>query len=146
MSVSLLLTLAVLAADPAPQPKTETLRGKVVPLAKVVEKYGGRLDPEAAAQWYGLVTDDGKVYPLVKDDVSRMFFSDARLLDRPMQLTGRVLPGSTLFQVLQVRSIVKGQLCEVYYWCDTCSIKRFEKKECDCCHGPLELREEPVKK
>jgi rRNA maturation endonuclease Nob1 len=48
--------------------------------------------------------------------------------------------------VLQAHSLVKGQLHEVYYWCDICSIKRFEKKICECCGGPMERREEPVKK
>ena len=75
-----------------------------------------------------------------------MFFKDGKLLNRPMRLTGRLLPGSQLLQVVEVHSYLDGQLHEVYYWCDVCSIKRFEKKKCDCCGGPMELREEPVKK
>jgi len=34
--------------------------------------------------------------PLVKDDGSRMFFKDKRLLDRPMRLTGRLVEGTTV--------------------------------------------------
>ena len=93
-----------------------------------------------------LLTDDAKIYPLIKDDASRMLFKDTQLLDRPLQLTARLLPGSGLLQVLEVQSIKNGQLCEVYYWCEVCSIKRFEKKICDCCGGPMVLREEPVAK
>jgi hypothetical protein len=127
--------------------KTELYKGKVVPLAKVLEKEGVRLDQDAAALLLALVTDDGKVYPLIKDDGSRAFFKDPRLLDRPMRLTGRLLPNSQLLQVLLIHSYIKGELHEVYYWCDICGIRRNEKLDlCDCCGGPMELREVPVKK
>jgi hypothetical protein len=48
--------------------------------------------------------------------------------------------------VASVNSIVKGELCEVYYWCDICSIRRGEKMVCECCGGPMELHEVPLKK
>jgi hypothetical protein len=35
---------------------------------------------------------------------------------------------------------------KVYSWCDICSIRRGEKNACEFCGGPMELREEPVKK
>jgi hypothetical protein len=131
----------------APVAKNSYFKGKVVRLASLVEKLGSRLDPDAAQQWLALATDDGKLYPLIKDDGSRMFFKDDRLLNRSVRLTGRFLPGSQLLQVLEVHSYnSKGELCEVYYWCDICSIKRFENKKCDCCGGPMELREMPVAK
>jgi hypothetical protein len=126
--------------------KTEYYKGKVVPLAGILEKLGVKLDADAAPHWLGLLSDDGKIYPLVKDDGARMFFKDERLLNRPMRLTGRLLPGSQLLQVVEVHSYnQKKELQEVYYWCDICTIKRFEKKLCDCCGAPMELREEPVR-
>ena len=93
-----------------------------------------------------MAADDGTLYPLVKDDASRMFFKDPALLNRPVHLMGRLIPGSTLFRVAQVRTVRKGDEYDVYYWCDVCSIRRGEKGICDCCGGPLELREEPVGK
>jgi hypothetical protein len=142
------LAAALLApADAAPPAaKTEYYKGKVVRLAPLVEKFGAKLDPDAAPSWLALAGDDGKLYPLIKDDGSRMFFQDDRLLNRPMRLTGKLIPGSHLLQVVEVHSYHKGELYEVYYWCAVCSIKRFEKKNCDCCGGPMQLREEPVKK
>lgn len=128
------------------QPKNEYFKGKVIRLAEFVEKHCSKLDADAAPHWLALATDDGKTYPLVKDDGSRMFFKDEKLLNRPMRLTGRLLPGSQLLQVVEVHSYLHGELHEIYYWCDICSIKRFEKKLCDCCGGPMELREAPVKK
>src|ERR1051325_6776995 len=79
----------VTVAAPA-APKSLQLDGKVVPLAPLLEKVGSKLDPEAAPHWLALVPDDGKVYPLVKDSGSRLFFSDPRLLNRPMRVTGRL--------------------------------------------------------
>ena len=136
--------LSPLFARP-PEPKNEQYKGKVFPLAGLLDKQGIKLDVDAAPHWLALVTEDGKTYPLVKDDGSRMFFKDERLLKRPMQLTGRLLNGN-LLQVVNVHSIVKGELNDVYYWCDICAIRRNEKKVCDCCGGPMELKEEPIKK
>jgi hypothetical protein len=114
-------------------------------LGKAVEKFGVR--PDADVPWLVLLGDDGKIYPLIKDDGARMFFQDDRLLNRRMRLTGRLLPGSQLLQVVEVHSYgQKNDLQEIYYWCDVCSIKRFENKLCDCCGAPMELREEPVRK
>ena len=138
------LTLSPLLAGP-PEPKNDYFNGKVVPLANLLDKASVKLDADAAPHWLALAGDDGKVYPLVKDDGARMFFKDETLLNRPMRLTGRLVPGSQLLQVVQVHSLRDGKLHEVYYWCDICAIKRFEKKICDCCGGPMELRETPAK-
>src|SRR5579859_8054585 len=116
----------LLGAGPA-APKDEAFTGKVVPLADLVAKTGSRLDADAAPFSLALVTEDGKVYPLVKDGGARLFFKDPALLNRPMQLTGKLLPGSQVLRVLSVRSVKKGELCEVYYWCDICTIRRSEK-------------------
>jgi hypothetical protein len=144
LAISLLPLL--FAAEPAkPEAKTQFYNGKVVPLGAYFEKLGAKMDKEAGAQWYALVTNDGKVYPLIKDDGSRMFFKDERLLNRPMRLTAKPIGDTNFLQVFQVHSYLKGQLHEVYYWCDICAIKRFEKKDCDCCGAPMEFREEPIK-
>jgi hypothetical protein len=125
--------------------KPASYTGKVVSLADVLAKSGVKMDKTTAARWLALVTDDGKVYPLRNEDNGRMFYSDKALLNRTMRLTARAADDRYL-QVLQVHSIIRGELHEVYYWCDVCTIKRFEKKACECCGAPMELREEPVKK
>lgn len=129
-----------------PMRAVESFSGKVMPLDELVAASGGKLDADAKATSLALVSDDGKVYLLVKDAGSRLFFKDKALLNRPMRLTGRLLPGSQVLRVVSVRSMVRGEECEVFYWCNVCSIQRGERNICDCCGGPLELREEPVKK
>ena len=57
-----------------------------------------------------------------------MFYSDKALLNRAMRVTAREVGDDHYLQVLQAHSIIKGELHEVYYWCDVCTIKRFEKK------------------
>jgi hypothetical protein len=147
IAVAVIVGLSPLMSVSAPQEvKTQFYTGKVVPLNAVLDKLGARIDDDAAPQWLALAGDDGKVYPLIKDAGSRMFYKDARLLNRPMRLTGRLIGDTKLLQVFQVHSLLKGQLHEVYYWCDICAIKRFEKMQCECCGGPMEFREEPVKK
>jgi hypothetical protein len=126
--------------------KVETFTGKVVPLADLVAKTGAKLDPDAAPQSLVLVTEDNKVYTLVKDGGGRLFFKDPGLHNRPMRVTGKLLPGSQILQVTLAQSLVKGELHEIYYWCDICSIRRSEKMICECCGGPMERHEEPVKK
>jgi hypothetical protein len=150
VTIAVLAVLSVLvtrATSAEPETKTVQLEGKVVPMAAILEKFGSRLDPEAAPHWLALVTNDGKTYPLIKDDGSRLFFSDPRLQNRAMRISGRLFQDTHLLQVLSVNSVKNGQLHEIYYWCDICSIRRNELlKKCDCCGGPMELREEPVKK
>ncbi len=134
-----------LPAREAAEDKLDTIDGKVRPLADLVRQAGSKLDADAAPVWLALVTDAGKVYPLVKDDGARMFYLDRALLNRPMRLTGRFLPGSQILQVREVRSLHGGKPFDVYYWCDVCSIRRNEKHACECCGGPMRLREEPLK-
>ena len=144
---AVLLVLVARATSAEPETKTVQLEGKVVPMAGILEKFGSRLDPEAAPHWLALVTNNGKTYPLIKDDGSRLFFSDPRLQNRAMRISGRLFQDTHLLQVLSVNSVKNGQLHEIYYWCDICSIRRNELlKKCDCCGGPMELREEPVEK
>jgi hypothetical protein len=134
------------AVAPSEQGQASTYRGKVVPLADLAAKAGTRLDSDAGPHSLVLAGEDGKVWLLLKDGGSRMFFKDSALLNRPMQLTGRPLPGSQVLRVMAVHSLLKGQLHDVYYWCDICAIKRSEKSICECCGGPMDLKEEPVKK
>ena len=105
------------AGPPKANPKP-AVTGKVVPLTAVLDKLGTKLDADAGKSWLALVGNDGKALPLIKDEGSRMFFKDERLLNRPMKLTGRIIPEVGLLPVLQVRSVRDGKVHDLYYWCD----------------------------
>ena len=131
------------AGDKKAADKKEYYNGKVIPLAEHLKKENTKIDDDVPV--LVLQTDDGKLYPLLKDNGSRMFFKDAKLLNRPMRLTARKIPNSEFLQVISVKSVVKGKLHEIYYWCDICTIKRYEAGICDCCGAPMDFREEPWK-
>jgi hypothetical protein len=137
--------LIAIAQDAPPGKDLQYFKGKVIPLADLLVKRDAKLDADAEPYWLALQTDDGKILPLIKDAGSRMFFKDAKLLKRPMRLTGKLIPGSQLLQVINVHSIVNGKLHDVYYWCDICTIKGYEAGKCDCCGAPMEFREVPLK-
>jgi hypothetical protein len=149
LAVSIAMSPLVLAgfvgSEPA-KPETKEYAGKVAPLTEALDKFGAKLDKDAAPFWLALMGDDGKVYPLIKDSGSRMFFKDKQLLNRPMRITGRLFGDTKMLQVLTVRSVVGGKLHEPYYWCDVCKIKRFEPRDCECCGAPMVFREDPVEK
>lgn len=130
--------------EAAPEEKSSTFIGKVVPVKNLTEKSGVKLDRDASPFLVALVVD-GKACLILKDDGGRRFYKDERLLNREYRITGRLI-GATMLQVLSVQSIKNGQLYDIYYWCDICAIRRNEKKDCECCGGPMELREEPIKK
>jgi hypothetical protein len=152
LSALILLTSVLPALAQAParadKPKVETFRGKVVAFADVFKQLG--IEPDAdAGPLLGFESEDGKKFVLVKDIGSRMFFTDKRLLNRPMQLQGRVVPGTPLLQLTQVQSLKDGKLHDVYYWCDVCAIRRSSLEKtgiCECCGGPMELKEVPAGK
>jgi len=125
--------------------KTQFCKGKVLDLASILAKQGVKLDVDAAAHWLALVTDDGTIYPLIKDEGTRMFFQDPVLRNKSVRLTGRLVGKTNLLQVVNVHSFRRGKLHEVFYWCDICAIRGYEKVKCGCCGGPMELREVPVK-
>jgi hypothetical protein len=133
------------AGDKKNADKNQFYQGNVVPLADFLAKAKIKIDADAAPYQLSLQTEDGKLHPLIKDEGSRMFFTDVKLLKRPMRLTVRAIPNSPFLQVINVHSIVKGKLHDVYYWCEVCQIKRFEAGICDCCGDAMVFREEPAK-
>jgi hypothetical protein len=86
-----LLLVGALALAPllvaAEKEKVEYFKGKVVPLADLVARDGSKLDADAAPSSLVLAGDDGKVYFLIKDNGSRLFYKDPVLLNKPMRLS-----------------------------------------------------------
>jgi hypothetical protein len=128
----------------AVEPKSASYDGKVVLVKDLLEKSKIKLDRDAAPLMVAFVVE-GKAYPIIKDDGGRRFFKDENLLNKEYRINGRII-GGTMFQVLSVQSLKDGKPHDIYYWCDICAIRRNEKNACECCGGPMELREELVGK
>ena len=131
------------AAKNAPL-KSQVFEGQVLPLTEIVKKQSAAADEDALKVSRVLKTDDGKVFTLVKDDASRKFFLDDRLLRRPMKFTAVQVPGTQILVLTQAQSILKGKLHDVDYWCEKCQLSATEPGLCKCCGKLVELRELPV--
>lgn len=127
---------AVLAAEPPKGDAPSVLSGKVVP---VVKRNAKPTDPK------GVALDTGKeLLPLAESDVSRLFFLDTALHNRPLELTVKARPGSAELEVTQVRTVVDGKRHEVFYFCFNCQVRAEEPGACKCCGGDTVLVEKPI--
>jgi hypothetical protein len=121
------------------------LRGRVVSLAEEMhERFGADL-PTKHDPVYGLKTSDGKYYTLLRTKSSEALFADSEVRQRELLLKGHLFAGSQIFEPMTIRSVKKGVVYDVIYWCDTCSIESIAPGICDCCQGPVRLIERPVK-
>jgi hypothetical protein len=151
-SLAVFVALAALAQEvqtvaPAAEHEfvTETLRGRVVWEAEALKrKFGVEIDADAADWNVALETTEGKLWPIVKDARGRGFRLDERLRDVDVELLVRRFEDAPVVQVIQVYRLRDGKRYEVDYWCDICSIPMYELKECECCQGPIRLRERLV--
>jgi hypothetical protein len=144
----ILIVVSLTAPQDAKKPALTTFHGQVISLAEHYKKQGIEFDEEAAPQWLALKTDDGKLYPLVPDGGAKLFLRDKQLLNRPVRIEGRILPGTQLLQIVIAYTMKDGKPHEVYYWCEVCAIKRYAQNKgniCDCCGGQMERREEEKK-
>ena len=127
--------------------RNESLRGRAVWLAEAMkERFGVETDKDAVHSVVALATADERLLPIVKDFRGRGFYSDPRLREMDLELLVRAFEGAPAIQVVRVYSIKDGEKYEVDYWCDICSIPMYELKECECCQGPIRIRQRLVKK
>jgi len=128
------------------EPKNVELRGKIVCLAEEmhthykVERFNKR------DHLYGVKTEDGKYYTLLRTSLAEALFVDERLHEKDLVITGRVFPRTQLLEVTRFLSIRDGVLHDLYYYCDTCYIRTVAPGSCDCCQAPVVLVERPLNK
>ena len=127
-------------AHDAGNPGLTVVRGRVVCLDS-----RGRGDvvgcTEGAAN-FGLVSPDGKRYRFLSTDSSTAMFTDARVRQRDLQITAKLLPGDKL-EIVTVQSIREGKLYDIYYFCELCNVRAYAPGPCPCCRAELEFRETP---
>jgi len=93
---------------------------------------------------YGIKSENGKYYTLLRTPLSEALFLDKRLHKKDLVVKGRVFPMSQLLEVMSFMSIKDGALYEIYYYCDTCYIRTVAPGNCDCSQAPVVLIEKPV--
>ena len=134
-------------AKAKPAYRTESLRGRVVWQADALkERFGVETDADARHAVAALATTDGQLLPIVKDFRGRGFYLDPRLHEFDLELLVRRFEGSPAVQVVRVYALHDDGKYELDYWCDVCSIPMYELKECECCQGPIRIRERLVEK
>jgi len=144
------LCLSVLVAgawgeEKPPSVTTETFRGRVVFYAEAMEKQTGVVSvPEAKDRVLALQTAAGELIPLLEDVRARAFRRDERLREMQVDLVVRRYRQSPLVQIIRVIEVAKNGSYDIDYWCEICSISMFEKKDCECCQGDVELRRRKV--
>jgi hypothetical protein len=110
----------------------------------VKEKLSRELLDDAMDDVVALRTSDGRLYPVLPTESGLFFYRDERVRARPMRVRGRWHAGLSMFEVIDRYSLLDGKPNEIYYWCEICAIQMYHLKDCDCCQGPIELREHPV--
>lgn len=134
--------------DAKPPPKFRLIekRGTIIPFREAVQQ---RTKVALEGTWgedlLVLRADDGEVLPLWPTEAARFFYHDRRMWRRPVQLSARVYEGVPGLDLVRVYTIREGKLFDIYYWCDVCAIKMLKLQNCECCQGPIEIRETEVK-
>jgi hypothetical protein len=95
-----------------------------------------------AANNFGLLSTDGKLYRFLSTDSSTAMFTDQRVRRRDLQITAKPLAGNKL-EIVTVQSVREGKLYDIYYFCELCNVRAYAPGPCPCCRNELEFRETP---
>ena len=135
----------------APSPErrkytTETVRGRVAWLEDALQRgFGITTVPDAAHSTVVLETAGRRLWPIVPDTRGRAFAIDERLRDIELEMLVRRYADVPMIQIIRVYRPRGEKLYEIDYWCDICAIPMVNLKPCECCGGPIRLRERLVK-
>ncbi|MBU6399386.1 MAG: hypothetical protein KGS61_03630 [Verrucomicrobia bacterium] len=121
------------------------LRGRLVTLSPASGPVARGSSHADRAPRLGFRTVDGKCYRLLRTRYSEALFVDSRLREKELLLKGELEPGQRTFDVMSLRSIRNGVVCDLYYYCAVCAIKAIAPGPCMCCQQPVELVEKPLK-
>jgi hypothetical protein len=126
-------------------PRRAELRGRIVCLPEALHELYHTDLPTDHQHVYSLKTADGTFYVLLRTKLSEALFVDEQVRAKELILTGRVFPGTQVFEMTEMKSVRNGVVCDLYYYCDICAIKTLAPGPCMCCQGPVKLVEKPVR-
>jgi hypothetical protein len=120
------------------------LRGRVVCLAEEMHRqHGAELPTKHEHQW-GLKTDGGNCYTLLRGKFSEAIFVDERIRQKELLVKARLFPGTQVIELAQLRSVKGGVVQDIFYYCDVCAIESVSPEICSCCQSPVKLIEKPL--
>ncbi len=129
-------------SNPPEEPRTVSLRGRVVCLTEELQKlYQVLPDCQTRGHVYALKTGDGKLHPFLPTDSAAAVWMDERYRQRELQVTARLFPQNGFIEVIRLQSWWNGKLHDLYYYCDVCAITAHKPGPCECCQDPVEFRE-----
>jgi hypothetical protein len=143
----LIVQICASASEPGsqPQPIAEVeLRGTVVCLHEEMNQLHGTDLPPNHEHILGFKSAAFAYYTLLRTRWSEALFMDDNLRQKELVLRGRLLPGTQIFDVTRIRTVKDGAVCEVFYYCEICSIETISPRQCVCCQEPVELIERPL--
>lgn len=133
------------AADGLEPYSTATVRGRVAWVGEALgRRFGIKSESSLAESMVALETSDA-VLPIAPDLRGKAFMDDKRLRAMDVELLVRKYKNTPYLQIMQVYHVKPDGKYQVDYWCEKCAIATFILKECECCQGPMELRERLVK-
>lgn len=97
---------------------------------------------DETSRQFGFASNDGKLYKFLPADTMTAMFTDARVRQRELQITARLLARDEL-ELIKVQSVKDGKLYDIFYFCEVCNIKAYAPGLCPCCRNELEFRETP---
>jgi hypothetical protein len=122
------------------------LRGRLVCLAEEMHRVHQAELPSRHEHLHGFKTQDGKYYTLLRTRLSEALFVEPHLQQEELIITGRIFPDTHILDVVRLRSLHNGVLCDVVYYCSVCAIESVTPGTCMCCQEPVELQEKPLGK
>ena len=126
------------------KPSELELRGKIVCLAEEMHTHYAVELFKTHDHLYGVKTEDGKYYTLLRTSLAEALFVDERLHEKDLIINSRVFPNTQLLEVIRFYAVKDGVVHELYYYCDTCYIRAVAPGNCDCCQAPVVLIEKPL--
>ena len=107
----------------------------------------GRVVPVPGTTNLQFRVEGGPVYKLLSSRDARAIFEDTNLHSKILVAKGRLHAKDSAFEVIgNLHEARNGQLYELYYYCDVCSVESSFPGPCVCCREPVVLQERPARK
>lgn len=121
--------------------KGVVVQGRVVCLDAADEPSAeGKDCPDEPDGGWAIRATDGTLHRLAPQDRRVVMLSDTRVRSRELRIEGWRDDEGEL-SIVQLHSIVDGQLHQPHYYCQTCAIRDYRPGLCTCCREPYEFRE-----